>query len=46
MNKWEAIDGYTDRMKVRAGWVIRTTVPNGVALCYVPDMQHEWELEE
>jgi len=44
--KWELIDGFTERMEVPLGWLVRSynIEDETVAITYVPDPQHEWKL--
>ncbi len=49
--KWEYIkEGGFNRLKVPNGWVIYMKEPGdkeiSTALCFVPDANHEWELED
>ncbi|MBU4311913.1 MAG: hypothetical protein KJ706_04275 [Candidatus Omnitrophica bacterium] len=55
--KWENVNKGTDRLMVVGGWILSveasTTTPNGTAgvavsetLCFVPDPDHTWELED
>jgi len=58
MNEWEYIAYMTDRMKLPAGWLVKTTesieyqTEYGVeyvistSMVYVPDLNHEWKVEE
>lgn len=48
---WENVDhtsnGYTERAKVIGGWLVRSyEYDNGIAyaMCFVPDVDHEWEI--
>lgn len=40
----------TDRMRVPGGWIVREQSGGeneiSVALCFVPDPNHEWEIEK
>lgn len=46
--KWECLDSYTDRAKVIGGWLVRSYSeraafqPVPMAICFVPDQNHEW----
>lgn len=38
--------GITERLKVPNGWIVRATNVSHVALVFVPDPLHYWELEK
>ena len=49
MNKWEDVgkghETRLERMKVFGGWIVRTYyIGEAVALCFLPDINHEWEI--
>ena len=39
---WEEVDHYTRRAKVHGGWVVKSISGSGLALCFIPDPNHEW----
>ena len=47
---FEYIDDFRVRAKVFGGWIVETILRNtnqeelSVAICFVPDPNHEWEL--
>lgn len=56
MNDWENIAYDTQRLKVFGGWIVAVTYSTSyfirlteatkrLAMCFVPDPQHEWELK-
>jgi hypothetical protein len=48
-SKWETIacnGGNSGRLKVPNGWLVYFTVTRGVAMVFVADANHEWELEK
>ena len=47
MLKWQQIDTLHRRAPVKGGWIIRGVAMDGnaIALCFVPDTMHAWELE-
>jgi len=52
--EWEDINAYTFRLKVFGGWIVKhmniwsTEYSNesSLSICFVPDIKHEWELED
>jgi hypothetical protein len=49
--EWEEVTDYTSRLKVYGGWVVCEWCwgENGDAsnsICFVPDHEHLWKLEE
>jgi len=55
--KWERVEGHTFRLKVPGGWIVQIyncelspdgsdLNPSSPALCFCPDPNHEWLLEE
>ncbi len=44
--QWEVIDEFVSRVKVKGGWLVKTTVTtkNGVAVdtMFLADQHHEW----
>ena len=52
MSEWEKIDSNTERMKTWGGWIVLHydwTNDGGEPVCesmvFIPDINHEWELE-
>jgi len=46
---WEYIGRSTYRLKVHAGWLIKSepdTSSNGVALLFIPDVYNNWQLSK
>ena len=53
---FEKIDNYRARAKILGGWLVETMLcvsdssgdcsPKSIAICFVPDALHEWELEK
>lgn len=39
--KWEKIDNYHYRAKVMGGWIFQC----GDSFLFIPDPNHEWEIE-
>jgi hypothetical protein len=48
--KWENIGGHVDRLKIYGGWLVCAAMyndeNNNLVMSFVPDPNHEWELEE
>lgn len=48
--KWQKVTRNSRRLKVFGGWVFEdwTTTNNGdrLAICFIPDPQHNWKLNE
>lgn len=48
--KWEEIsdsEGLTARLKVPGGWIVQQSNLNfGTAMCFVPDPDYKWILED
>lgn len=53
---FEKMDTYRARAKVIGGWLVETILcvsdtnrecsPKSIAVCFVPDPNHEWQLEK
>jgi len=45
---WQAVDHTTYRRKVPGGWIVWSSIEEGVGecMCFVPDLNHEWLLVE
>ena len=46
--EWEAINkkGGAFRLKVHGGWIFTDGYEGSIMCCFVPDPNHEWELED
>lgn len=44
--KWEKIKRFTYRLKVPGGWIVSDTGGAGLGICFFPDPNYEWMLEE
>lgn len=45
--EWELIDDgcpYTERMKVYGGWLVRTGSSEYMGLCFIPDVNYNWNI--
>lgn len=45
---WEVIDNHntTYRLHVHGGWLVRFYMNNSSCMSFVPDLNHEWVIEE
>jgi hypothetical protein len=45
--EWEEIDPSTWRTKTFDGWIVRSDYSGeGEAMVFVPDEEHQWEIDE
>ena len=42
--EWEELTDTTWRAKVIGGWIVRTTSCSGIAMVFIPDPKHSWEI--
>jgi hypothetical protein len=44
--EWETIGMFVDRAKVYGGWLVRTYGGANEWVLFIPDPEHEWEVEK
>lgn len=43
--RWERVDSYTERLRIRGGWLVWRDGHKEAGLTFVPDEKHEWRLD-